>query len=107
MIQAAPMGEGDATQFEKCAASLHAIEFPVLVRPAVPYGSPITAELVAWAIDVYAFCFIAHFRQLIESYALLLRQMHWPTTFFVGRGLFEVAGHAMLVLRKAPADLKV
>ena len=59
------MRESDATRFEKCAGRLHALELPVLV--AVPYGSPVTAELVAWAIDVYAFCFVAHFRQLIES----------------------------------------
>jgi len=39
-------------------------------------------------------------RQLIESYALLLRNGHRPTTFFVGRGLFELAGHATLVARK-------
>jgi hypothetical protein len=100
------MRENDATQFDKCAAKLHALEFPVLVRPAVPFGSPVTAELVAWAIDVYVFCFVAHFRQLIESYALLLRHMHWPTTFFVGRGLFELAGHAMLVIHKVRAALK-
>jgi hypothetical protein len=86
------MRESDATLLEKCATRLHALELPVLVRPAVPYGSPVTNELVAWAIDVYVFCFVAHFRQLIESYALLLRHMHWPTTFFVGRGLFEPAG---------------
>jgi hypothetical protein len=100
------MRESDITQFEKCAGRLHALDFPVLIRPAVPYGCPATPELVAWAIEVYVFCFVAHFRQLVESYALLLRHMHWPTTFFVGRGLFELAGHAMLVVQKVRAALK-
>jgi hypothetical protein len=98
--------ERDAEHFEKLAGRLHALEFPVLIRPMVPYGAPPTVELIAWAIEVYVFCFLAHIRQLVESYALLLRHMHWPTTFFVGRGLFEVAGHAMLVLRKVRAALK-
>jgi hypothetical protein len=100
------MHDDDAAQFERCAGRLHALEFPVLIRPAVPYGSPATADLIAWAIEVYVFCFLAHLRQLVESYALLLRHMHWPTTFFVGRGLFELSGHAMLVLRKVRAALK-
>jgi hypothetical protein len=53
------MRESNATQFEKCAGRLHALEFPVLIRPAVPYESPATAELIAWAIEVYVFCFLA------------------------------------------------
>jgi hypothetical protein len=32
--------------------------------------------------------------------------MHWPTTFFVGRELFELAGHATLVLSKVRTALK-
>jgi hypothetical protein len=98
--------ERDAEHFEKVAGRLHALEFPVLIRPAVPYGAPPTAELIAWAVEVYVFCFLAHIRQLMESYALLVRHMHWPTTFFVGRGLFELAGHATLVLQKVRDALK-
>lgn len=52
------------------------------------------------------FCFLAHVRQLVESFALLVRNAHWPTTFYVGRALVEVAGHARYVLKKLRAALQ-
>jgi hypothetical protein len=90
---------------EVCATRLHALSFPVLERPAGRRGEPRTHELIAWAVDVYVFCLLAHVRQLVESFTLLVRNAHWPTTFFVGRALFEVAGHARHVLGKLHAAL--
>jgi hypothetical protein len=61
--------------------------------------------LIAWAIDVYTFTLTAHVRQLLESFCLLVRSRHSPTTFLVARALIEVSGHAVHVLRKLRAAL--
>jgi hypothetical protein len=89
-----------AEALDACARRLHALTFPVLIAPRQPMEDIPTAEHVEWAVHVYIWCLVAHARQLIESYALLLRLGHRPTTFFVGRGLFELAGHATLVARE-------
>lgn len=93
------------TVLERVTTRLYAVEYPVLRRPAVPYGEPPTAELIAWAIDVYTFSLTTHVRQLLESFCLLARSRHWPTTFLVGRALIEVSGHAVHVMRDLRAAL--
>lgn len=85
----------DIVPFEDCVSRLYALSFPALKRP--PACHEMSLDEVAWATDVYTFCLLAHLRQLLESFALLVRQGHAPTTFFVGRALFELAGQAMHV----------
>ena len=88
------------TVLDRAVTRLYAVEYPVLRRPAVSHGDPPTADLIAWAIDVYTFTLTAHVRQLLESFCLLDRNRHWPTTYLVARGMFELSGQARHVLRK-------
>ena len=88
---------------DRVLTHLYALEYPVLRRPSVQSGAPETAELIAWAIDVYTFILTVHVRHLLESFCLLTRSRHWPTTFLVARALLEVAGQATHVLRKLRA----
>lgn len=90
----------DQADLDRLVIRLHAIEYPVLRRPPVPFGAPPTAELIAWAIDIHTFCVIVHVRELLESFGLLARGRHSPTTFLVARALLEVAGHGAYVLRR-------
>src|SRR5713101_2017535 len=93
------------SDLDRLVTRLYALEYPVLRRPLVPFGAPPTAELIAWAIDIYAFSLTVHVRHLLESFCLLTKSKHSPTTFLVARALLEVAGQAAHVLRKVRASI--
>lgn len=92
--------------FEVCAKRLHALSFPVLGQPPKTNDGPRKDELVPWAIDVYVFLFLAHLRQLLDSFNLLHEKAHCPTTFFVARAVMEVAGQGCYVLKKLRVALR-
>lgn len=99
------MNSAPAHPFENLARRLYALEYPVLTGPGTPVGEDPGEDHIRWAVHVYVLCVVGHLRQLAESFGLLLRHGHRPTTFLVGRALFELAGHASLVAESVQRSL--
>ena len=76
---------------------LGSIAFPDLVRPAVLPNAPPTPELVDWAVRVYCFSVLSHFKELLRSVLLLVEVGHIPAAFIVSRSLFEIGAQAYYV----------
>jgi hypothetical protein len=102
--------EAAARRLTALLAGLNLIAFPSLVRPAVPYESPPTADLVSWAMRFYASVLISHVRQLLRTFLAAVGAGQTPGAFVLGRCIFELGAHAVLVhekvgKRRAAGDL--
>jgi hypothetical protein len=81
------------TEIETAAKHLEEIKFPELQRPAIRQDDPPTAELVHWALHMYCYSLLAHFREMLRSYLVLTQNGLIPASFVVSRSLFEMAAH--------------
>jgi hypothetical protein len=80
---------------------LDLITFPPLPRPPVLPGPPSTRELVDWAMRFYASVLLSHVRQLLRTFVLAVRERQWPSAFVLGRAIFELGAHGILVHQKS------
>ena len=102
--------EAAARRLTALLAGLNLVAFPSLVRPAVPYDSPPTADLVSWARCFYASVLLSHVRQLLGTFLAAVRAGQTPGAFVLARCIFELGAHAVLVhetvgKRRAAGDL--
>jgi hypothetical protein len=84
----------EQNHIETAAKQLDQIRFPELPRPAVGQNSPPTNELVTWAIQMYCFSLLSHFREMLRSFLTLIQSGLLPADFVIARCMFEMAAHA-------------
>lgn len=77
-------------------AELRKIAFPKLERPEAPISEP-TIDLLNWAGKLYCFSMLSHFRELLNSFVLLVDEKHIPAVFIITRTLYEVGAHTYYV----------
>ena len=87
----------DVGHLRAILAELDKIQPPELVRPDVPHGKPATEELVRWASQVYVYCIVCHFREILRSTLLLYDAEQVAAVFLCVRALFEMAAHIYYV----------
>ena len=83
----------DAAQIEAASKELDQIKLPVLQRPAVTADTAATIELINWACQFYCFSVLAHFREMLRSFTVLVWNGLIPGSFVIARCLFEMAAH--------------
>ena len=85
---------------------LDQIKFPSLTRPNVPKDAPPTFDLVNWAIQMYSFSLLSHYREMLRSFLLLTGGGNIPAAFVIARCLFEMAAQTYYVNKHAQQYLK-
>jgi hypothetical protein len=65
-----------------------------LKRPAVGHDETPTVELVNWAVKMYCFSLIAHFREMLSALLTLVEKRGVPAGFVIARCLYEMAAHS-------------
>ncbi len=89
--------ERRVAQIRRAADGLGRLTFPGLCRPnSAPDGAP-TRELVDWAIRVYSYSLLSHFREMLRSFLFLAENERIPAAFVLCRCLFEMGAHAYYV----------
>ena len=73
------------------------MKFPSLPRPEGNSKSPPTLGLINWAIKVYAFSLLCHFREMLLSFLFLVENGHVAASFVICRTLFEMAAQIYYV----------
>src|SRR5437879_3694174 len=84
----------EPSQIDAASKQLSQIQLPELQRPAVGDQETPTLELVNWASQMYCFSLLAHFREMLRSFLVLIQNGFVPAGFVVARCLFEMAAHA-------------
>jgi len=85
---------------------LDQIKFPSLTRPNIPKDAPPTFDLVNWAIRMYSFSLLSHYREMLSSFLLLTDRGNIPAAFVIARCLFELAAHTYYVNKHVQQYLK-
>jgi len=89
--------EQAVAQIRRAAEGLSKLTFPSLLHPQpAPDGAP-TCDLVNFAVRVYCYSLLSHFREMLRSYLFLGENGHIPAAFVVCRCLFEMGAHAYYV----------
>ena len=83
----------DASQIEAASRELDQIKLPHLQRPPVVAGAAATLDLISWACQFYCFSVLAHFREMLRSFTVLVWNGLIPASFVIARCLFEMAAH--------------
>ena len=84
----------DASQIEAVSRELDKINLPGLQRPAVVASAAATLDLIRWACQFYCFSVLAHFREMLRSFTVLVWNGLIPASFVIARCLFEIAAHS-------------
>jgi hypothetical protein len=94
-VESKPLADTKSAALVRHAAEgLASVEFPALMRPEVPPEAPPTPELVNWAVALYCFGLLSHFREMLRSFLFLSANGHTPASFLLARCLFEMGAHA-------------
>jgi hypothetical protein len=97
MAEDAKEMQDPVAQLRHALQGLSRLTFPTLRRPQpAPNGAP-TLELVNWAVRLYCYSLLSHFREMLRSFLFLGDNGHVPAGFVVCRCLFEVGAHAYYV----------
>ncbi len=91
-------------QLEFILARMSAISFSSLSQPI--RGMEPSRELINWGIRVYVYSCLAHVRELLRSYALLLADGRVPACFVIARSVIELGAHAYYVHKHTSQYLK-
>lgn len=92
---------------KNASQKLAKLSFSPLGRPNVPRDAPPTRELVDWAIRMYCFSMLSHYREMLRSFLLLTESGNIPAAFVTSRCLFEMGAHAYYVNKHVQQYLKV
>jgi len=87
----------DQHQLENAVQQLFKIGLPDVQRPAVKECESPTEELVKWSAKMHCYSLISHFREMLGSFTWAARHGLIPSTFVIGRCLFEMAAHSHYV----------
>jgi len=79
---------------EQASTHMQEMRFPDLQRPAVRPNEPPTLELINWAVQLYCYSLLAHFREILRSFLVLVHNGLLPASFTAARTLFEMGAHA-------------
>lgn len=96
----------DLAFLEEASRLLLEIQFPSLIRPRVVEREPPTEELINWAIQIYCFGLLSHYREMLRSLVALIQTSHIPAAFVVARCLFEMGAHAYYVHKHVTQHLQ-
>jgi hypothetical protein len=90
--------QANAFQIGEIALSrLGELRFPPLRCPSVGPHDPPCIALINWGTCVYVFSALCHFRELLRSFVVLLKEGCHGGAIVIARGLFELAAHAFYV----------
>lgn len=84
-------------KLKKASKRLRRLSFPVVKRPDVPEDAPPTRELVDWAIRLYSFSLLSHYREMLRSFLHLLDGGMVAAATVIGRCLFEMGAQTYYV----------
>jgi hypothetical protein len=84
-------------QIKAASKALDGVVFSALERPNVRKGAAPTRELIYWAVRVYCFSILSHFRELLRSFLYLIDSGYIPAAFVVARCLFEMGANSYYV----------
>jgi len=95
------MSDSKATALKVASQRLDQVSLPVLVAQ----GAGLSAE-VAFKGRMHAVALIAHARELLGSFILLVEHARWPASTAVARCLFELAASGFYFLHKLKPALE-
>lgn len=78
---------------KRVSERLATLSFPPLLRPSAPDHAP-TRDLVDWAIRVYCYSLLSHYREMLDSFLDLTAHGRIPAAFPVARCLYELGAHS-------------
>ena len=84
---------------ELVADGLLAVAFPILQRPPVKPTDAPTEELVKWGIRMYVYSAAAQVRKVLQGLMLVAKDENVPSSYILGRHIFEWAAHACYMSR--------
>jgi hypothetical protein len=84
----------DSSQIAAASKQMDQIRFRELQRPAVEPDAQPTSDLLNWAVRMYCSSLLAHFREMLRSFLILVQNGLLPASFVIARSLFEMAAHA-------------
>ena len=73
------------------------LKFASLPRPKSDAKSPPSPDLINWAIELYTFSLLSHFRELLRSFLFLVENGHVAASITICRTMFEMAAHVYYV----------
>ena len=92
-----PQRTGYLIRIKAVSRALDDAVFLTLDRPNVPPGAAPTRELIDWAVKVYCFSVLSHFRELLRSFLYVTESGHIPAAFVIARCLFEMGANSHYV----------
>ena len=93
------------------SSSLAKLTFSPLRRPSVLKDNAPTQEIIQWAVHLYCFSVLSHYREMLRTFLSLTGLGAVPAAFVISRCLFEMGAHSYYVHKHVtqylgPGDLK-
>lgn len=100
------IGEKYLPALKAVSPSLAKLVFSPLRRPSVLEDEPPTQELLQWAVQLYCFSLLSHYREMLRTFLSLSETGAIPAAFVISRCLFEIGAHTYYVHKHVTQYLK-